>query len=145
MSECRRLVQEQVLYDDDVHRPERVLDVMDVGVGLRDVFAVDEDAHERSVGCGIEHVGNAEARLVVELQVPFLLEDARALRYWIRDDSPGYSCGRRAHVARALHVVLASSGFTPTPSRPMLPVAIAMLAIAMTIVEPWLCSVTPRP
>ena len=37
------------------------------------------------------------------------------------------------------------SGFTPTPSRPMLPVHIARFAIAMTVVEPWLCSVTPRP
>ena len=37
------------------------------------------------------------------------------------------------------------SGLTPTPSRPMLPVAMARLAMPMTIVEPWLCSVTPRP
>ena len=37
------------------------------------------------------------------------------------------------------------SGFTPTPGRPMLPVAIARLAIAMTVVDPWLCSVTPSP
>ncbi len=37
------------------------------------------------------------------------------------------------------------SGFTPTPGRPMLPVTIARLAIAITVVEPWLCSVTPRP
>ena len=37
------------------------------------------------------------------------------------------------------------SGFTPTPGRPMFPVAIARLAIPITIVEPWLCSVTPSP
>lgn len=37
------------------------------------------------------------------------------------------------------------SGFTPTPSRPMLPVAMARLAMPITMVEPWLCSVTPRP
>ena len=36
-------------------------------------------------------------------------------------------------------------GFTPTPGRPILPVSIARLAIAITVVEPWLCSVTPRP
>ena len=36
-------------------------------------------------------------------------------------------------------------GFTPTPRRPMLPVTMARLAMAITIVEPWLCSVTPRP
>ena len=32
-----------------------------------------------------------------------------------------------------------------TPSRPMLPVAIERLAMAMTVVEPCECSVTPRP
>ena len=37
------------------------------------------------------------------------------------------------------------SGFTPTPSRPMLPVTMARLAMPITIVEPWECSVTPRP
>ena len=37
------------------------------------------------------------------------------------------------------------SGFTPTPRRPILPVAIAKLAMAITIVEPCECSVTPRP
>src|SRR5215470_8150235 len=35
-------------------------------------------------------------------------------------------------------------GFTPTPSRPILPVAMARLAMAITVVEPWLCSVTAR-
>jgi hypothetical protein len=50
-----------------------------------------------------------------------------------------------AHVARALNVVLPAQGFTPTPRRPMLPVAMARLAIASTVEEPWLCSVTPRP
>ena len=34
---------------------------------------------------------------------------------------------------------------TPTPSRPSIPVSTARLASPMTIVEPWLCSVTPRP
>ena len=29
------------------------------------------------------------------------------------------------------------SGFTPTPSRPMLPVTMARLAMPITIVEPW--------
>jgi|GEM_PF-6562969 len=37
------------------------------------------------------------------------------------------------------------SGFTPTPGRPILPVAMARLAIAITVVEPWECSVTPSP
>ena len=51
----------------------------------------------------------------------------------------------RAHVAGALHIVLAAQRIHADASRPILPVAIARLAIAMTVVEPWLCSVTPRP
>ena len=41
--------------------------------------------------------------------------------------------------------VFEGKGFTPTPRRPILPVAIARLAMAMTVDEPWLCSVTPKP
>ena len=37
------------------------------------------------------------------------------------------------------------SGFTPVPGLPMLPVIIARLAIAMTVVDPCECSVTPSP
>ena len=37
------------------------------------------------------------------------------------------------------------SGFTPAPSLPTLPVAMARFAIAITVVLPWLCSVTPSP
>ena len=36
-------------------------------------------------------------------------------------------------------------GFPPTPSRPMSPIARARFAMPITIVEPWLCSVTSRP
>ena len=35
--------------------------------------------------------------------------------------------------------------FTPTPRRPMFPVTMARLAIAITVELPWLCSVTPSP
>ncbi len=36
------------------------------------------------------------------------------------------------------------SGFTPTPSADVAG-AMAISAMPMAIVEPWLCSVTPRP
>ena len=42
-------------------------------------------------------------------------------------------------------IVNPGSGLTPTPLRPIFPVAIAKLAIPITIVDPWLCSVTPKP
>ena len=37
------------------------------------------------------------------------------------------------------------SGFTPTPSRPTMPQAMARLAMPITMVEPCACSVTPNP
>ena len=104
---CRRLVQEQVLHDEDVERSERVFDVMDVGVGLRNVFAMDEHAAVRTIDCGIEHVGNAEARLVVELAIPLLLVDLA--RFLIGDMPIARILVRgRAHVGGALHVILAA-------------------------------------
>ena len=86
---------------------KRMLDVMRVGIGLGDVLALDEDAAERAVGGGVEHVRNAQARLAVELHAPFLLEDGAHLG--IRDVAVARQLMReRAHVARALHVVLAA-------------------------------------
>ena len=75
VGELRRLVQEQVLHDEMSIDRKRVFDVMRVGVGLGDVLALDEHAAERAVDRGVEHVRNAKARLVVELDVPLLLED----------------------------------------------------------------------
>ncbi len=49
------------------------------------------------------------------------------------------------HVAGALHVVLAAQRVDAHAVPAELPQAIARFAIPMTIVEPWLCSVTPRP
>ncbi len=44
--------------------------MLGVGIGLQDVFALNVDALERAFDGGIEHVGDAQARLVVELGVP---------------------------------------------------------------------------
>jgi len=51
----------------------------------------------------------------------------------------------RAHVAGALHIVLPAQRIDADAAPPEIAVAIARLAMAMTVVEPWLCSVTPRP
>ena len=48
--------------------------VVRIWIGLKDVLALDVDAFERSVDCGIQHVGNAQARLLVERHAPILLE-----------------------------------------------------------------------
>ena len=58
---------------------------------------------------------------------------------------PGNSWGKEPMSHEPCTLFWPRSGFTPTPSRPMFPVAIARLAKAITMVEPWLCSVTPRP
>jgi hypothetical protein len=42
----------------------------------------------------------------------------------------GALVGLAAHVGGALDVVLSAQGFTPTPGRPMLPVIMAMSAMA---------------
>ena len=58
---------------------------------------------------------------------------------------PDSSCGNDPISQAPCTLFCPRSGLMPTPDRPMLPVAIARFAIAMTMVEPWLCSVTPRP
>ena len=68
MGEGRRLVEEQVLHDDAFHRLERGVDMLGVGIGLGDVLALDEEALEGAVDGGVEHVGDAQARLGVELR-----------------------------------------------------------------------------
>ena len=79
--------------------------------------------------------GRTETRFTVEFDVPFFLVNTAHLG--IGDmPVPGELMRERTHVAGALHVVLTLSGFTPTPSRPMLPVAMARFAMAMTIVDP---------
>ncbi len=59
------------------------------------------------------------------------------------DDAPEAEATPTAVVTQAETQVVEEP--TPTPSRPKFPVSIARLAIAMTDVEPWLCSVTPNP
>ena len=62
---------------------------------------------ERAFDSGIEHVGNAQARLGIELAVPCAFE--QRARGGIRDVTVGRQLMReRAHVAGALHVVLAA-------------------------------------
>ena len=101
------LVEEQILHDDAFHRRESGRDVLRVGIGLHDVLALDVEALERAVDRGIEHVGDAQARLGIERHAPIALEqsadrvvgDMAIARELVREG---------AHVAGALDIVLAA-------------------------------------
>ena len=77
------------------------------GIGLRDVLALDVQALELAVERRLEHVRDAQARLVLQRHAPGVLElrahlvvgDVAVARELVRE---------RAHVAGALHVVLAA-------------------------------------
>ena len=70
MRVIRRLVEEQILHDDAFHRRQARRDMLRVGIGLQDVLALDVEALERAVDRGIEHVGDAQARLGLERHAP---------------------------------------------------------------------------
>ena len=78
-----------------------------VGIGLRDILALDVEALERAVDGRVQHVGDAQARLVVERDAPGRLE--HLARRVVGDMAiAGEFVRERAHVAGALHVVLAA-------------------------------------
>ena len=74
MRVARGLVEEEILDDDAFHRPEARGDVLRVGIGLRDVLALHVEPLERAVDRLVDHVGNAQARLVAERHAPHALE-----------------------------------------------------------------------
>ena len=144
MGELRGLVEEQVLHDHQLHRLQRRVHVVRVRVALGDVLALHVQRPEGAVDRGVEHVRDAQARLGQDRHAPQVLVDVADVV--VADVAvAGQLVRERAHVARTLHVVLAAERVHAHAARPMLPVTIARLAIAITIVEPWLCSVTPRP
>ena len=101
------LVEEQVLHHDQFHGGETRCDVMRVGIRLQDVLALHVKTFERAVDSGVKHVRDAQTRLGVERFVPERFE-YRPGR--IIGDVPiaGQFVRERAHVAGALHVVLAA-------------------------------------
>ena len=103
----RRLVEEEVVHDDALHRRQRRDHMPGVGIGLQDVLALHIEAHEGALDRGVEHVRDAQARLRIELDVPQgfkliahrLARDVPVARQFVRE---------RAHVAGALNVILAA-------------------------------------
>ena len=107
MGVARRLVEEEILHDDAFHRPQARSDVRRVGVRLGDVLALHVEPLERAVDRLVDHVGDAQARLVAERHAPHALE--RLAGGVVRHMAvAGELVRERAHVARALDVVLAA-------------------------------------
>ena len=83
-----------------------------VGIGLRDVLALDVDPAEGAFHRRIQHVGDAQARLRIDRHAPlgFVdrphtgVADVAVARQLVRE---------AAHVAAALHVVLAAQRVHP--------------------------------
>ena len=78
MRVIRRLVEEEILDDHAFHRGEARRDMRRVGVGLENILALDVNAVERAFDGRVEHVRNAQARLLVERDAPQLFKIARA-------------------------------------------------------------------
>lgn len=81
--------------------------MLGVGIRLQDVLALDVNPLERAVDRGVEHIVDAQARLRIELHAPRVLEHHA---HGIVGDVPiaGELVRERAHVAGALHVVVAA-------------------------------------
>ena len=118
--------------------------MLGVGIGLQNVLALYVDALEAAVDGRVEHVRDAKPWLMVEGNAPKAFEHLAGCI--VRNMPVARKLVREgAHVARALHVVLAAQWVHADAQASDMPVAIARFAIPMRVVVPWLCSVTPRP
>ena len=79
--------------------------MLGVRVRLQDVFALAVQALERALNRRIQHIGDAQARFVIDLNAPDFLEDV-AHGFALHMAVAGQFMRERAHIARALHVVL---------------------------------------
>jgi hypothetical protein len=104
---ARGLVEEEVLDDDALHRREPGGHVPRIRVRLHDVFALDVKPLEGAIHCGIQHVRNAQARFAAEANAPDLFEH-RPHAVVAHVAVAGEFVRERAHIARALDVVLAA-------------------------------------
>ena len=101
------LIQEQVMHDDAVHRRQPGRDMPGVWVRLQDVLALAIQAPERAFDGGVQHVGNAQAGFMVDLDAPGAFEQVAHIV--VLDMAiAGQLMREAAHVAAALHVVLAA-------------------------------------
>src|SRR6188768_3026448 len=105
MRKSRGFIVKDVLNDDAFHGRQRRGDMRRVRIGLREILALDVQPPEGTVERRLEHVRDAEAGLGPELYFPHRLE--QRARGVIRDVAvTAELVWKRAHVARALDVVL---------------------------------------
>ncbi len=98
MGVARRLVEKEILHHDAFHRAQARGDVLGVRIGLGDVLALNVKPLERAVDRFIDHIGNAQARLLAERHAPHALE--RLARHVVRHMAvAGKLVRERAHVA----------------------------------------------
>ena len=144
MGELSGLVEKQILHDDALHRRHGGTDVVRVRIGLHEVLALHVHALERAIEGGLEHVRDAQARLGLQRHAPVGLE-ARA-HGGIGDVAVGGELVREGtHVAGPLHVVLAAQRAHAHPLATQVAGGHGEIGVAITVVVPWLCSVTPSP
>ena len=143
IGDCGRLVQEEVLHDEEVERTQGLLGVMQVGLVEEWVLADDVERADVARGDALDHVGGAHPLRTRQDGLPRFLE--------ARDGVGGVALvagqgvGDTAGVAAALHVVLAAEGETPLPGRPSCPVSSARLSTAWQLAVPCVCWVSPIP
>ena len=102
-------VQEDVLHDDALHRRQGSIHMLGVGVRLRNVFALAIQGFETAIQRGLKHIGNAQAGLGADGHTPCSFELA-AHRGVGHMAVAGQLVREAAHVATALHIVLATQG-----------------------------------
>ena len=74
MGELGGFVQEDVLNDQAIQRPQGRLDVLGVGIGLGNVLALDVHALEFPSNRCVKHVRNAQPRMGVDRDAPIGLK-----------------------------------------------------------------------
>ena len=94
-----------------------------VGIGLDDILALNVDALEGAFAGGVQHVGDAQARLALQRDMPGFFEQLRAPRRPKHAGIPENSCGNDPMSQEPCTLFWPRSGFTPTPRLPMLPVS----------------------
>ena len=100
---------EDVLHDQEVQAPEELLVLVLVGVGLHRVLPDDVHAPDLAVRYGVHHLGLVQALVFRQGSAPYILEER--VRLWVVPSPAADLLVRQgAHVAAALHVVLAAQG-----------------------------------
>ena len=102
-----RLGHEDVLHHQEVQAPEELLVLVLVGVGLHRVLPDDVHAPDLAVGHGVHHLGLVLADLLRQRSAPYLLEERVRLGV-VPAPAADLLVRQGAHVAAALHVVLAA-------------------------------------